>query len=114
MRPPVDGALPGNFFNAPRSFCLSPLPPLWSLSKINCPELGALCAKEAMMRAGITGDMVDEVIFGTHFQAGIGANSARQVALGAGCPEEVPAWTVNKNCGTGLKAINIVSASDKM
>lgn len=80
-----------------------------ALSKINCPELGAICAKEAMKRANITGGMVDEVIFGTHFQAGIGANSARQVALGAGCPEEVPAWTVNKNCGTGLKAINITA-----
>ena len=80
-----------------------------SLSGVNCPELGAICAKEAMKRAGITGDMVDEVIFGTHFQAGIGANSARQVALGAGCPVEVPAWTVNKNCGTGLKAINITA-----
>ena len=80
-----------------------------ALSKINCPELGAVCAREAMKRAGITGDMVDEVVFGTHFQAGIGANSARQVALGAGCPEEVPAWTVNKNCGTGLKAINITA-----
>ena len=80
-----------------------------ALSGINCPELGAICAKEAMKRAGITGDMVDEVIFGTHFQAGIGANSARQVALGAGCPVEVPAWTVNKNCGTGLKAINITA-----
>lgn len=80
-----------------------------ALSGINCPELGALCAKEAMARVNITGDMVEEVIFGTHFQAGIGANSARQVALGAGCPEEVPAWTVNKNCGTGLKAINITA-----
>lgn len=80
-----------------------------ALSTINCPELGALCAKAAMERAGITGNMVDEVIFGTHFQAGIGANSARQVALGSGCPVETPAWTVNKNCGTGLKAINITA-----
>ena len=80
-----------------------------TLSGINCPELGAACAKEALRRANISPDQVDEVIFGTHFQAGIGANSARQVALGAGCPEEVPAWTVNKNCGTGLKAINITA-----
>ncbi|MCI8477131.1 MAG: thiolase family protein [Oscillospiraceae bacterium] len=80
-----------------------------TLSNINCPELGAICAKEAMKRAGITGDMVDEVIFGTHFQAGIGANSARQVALGSSCPDETPAWTVNKNCGTGLKAINVTA-----
>lgn len=80
-----------------------------ALSKVNCPELGAICAKEALRRANIPATMVDEVIFGTHFQAGIGANSARQVALGAGCPVEVPAWTVNKNCGTGLKAINITA-----
>ena len=80
-----------------------------SLSKINCPELGALCAKTAMEKVGITGDMINEVVFGTHFQAGIGANSARQVALGCGCPETVPAWTVNKNCGTGLKAMIITA-----
>ena len=80
-----------------------------ALSGFNCPDLGAMCAKEAMKRVNITGDMVEEVIFGTHFQAGIGANSARQVSLGAGCPDEVPAWTVNKNCGTGLKAINITA-----
>lgn len=80
-----------------------------SLSKINAPELGAIAAKAAMEKAGITGDMVDEVIIGTHFQAGIGANSGRQVALGAGCPVEIPAWTVNKNCGTGLKAINVTA-----
>ena len=80
-----------------------------ALSSFKAPELGAFCAKEAMARAGITGDMVDEVIFGTHFQAGMGANSARQVALGSGMPVEVPAWTVNKNCGTGLKALNIAA-----
>lgn len=80
-----------------------------SLSGFNAPELGAMCAREAMKRANITGDMIDECIFGTHFQAGIKANSARQVALGAGCPVEVPAWTVNKNCATGLKAIQIAA-----
>ncbi len=80
-----------------------------ALSKFNAPELGAIAAKAAMEEAGITGDMIDEVIFGTHFQAGIGANSARQVALGSGCPETVPAWTVNKNCGTGLKAMCVTA-----
>ncbi|MBQ7175755.1 MAG: thiolase family protein [Lachnospiraceae bacterium] len=80
-----------------------------SLSKFNAPELGAIAAKAAMDEAGITGDMIDEVIFGTHFQAGIGANSARQVALGSGCPDTVPAWTVNKNCGTGLKAMCVTA-----
>ncbi len=53
--------------------------------------------------------MVDEVIVGTHFQAGIRANSARQAAIGAGLPVEVPAWTPNKNCGTGLKAVNLAA-----
>lgn len=82
-----------------------------TLSTIPAPQLGAIVVKEALKRAGITGDMVDEVIIGTHFQAGIKANSARQAALYAGIPEEVPAWTPNKNCGTGLKAINVAAQS---
>ena len=80
-----------------------------TLKDIEAPQLGAICVKEALKRANVTGDMVDEVIIGTHFQAGIKANSARQVSLGAGIPVEVPAWTVNKNCGTGLKAINVAT-----
>ena len=80
-----------------------------TLKDIEAPQLGAICVKEALKRANVTGDMVDEVIIGTHFQAGIKANSARQVSLGAGIPVEVPAWTVNKNCGTGLKAINVAA-----
>lgn len=80
-----------------------------ALKDIEAPALGAICAKEALKRANCTGDMVDEVIMGTHFQAGIQANSARQVSLGAGFPVEVPAWTVNKNCGTGLKAIQVAA-----
>ena len=80
-----------------------------ALSEFNAPDLGAIVVKEAMRRANITGDMVDEVIVGTHFQAGIKANSARQAALGAGIPDTVPAWTPNKNCGTGLKAVNLAA-----
>lgn len=80
-----------------------------TLSEINAPELGAVVVKEALKRAGITGDMVEEVIVGTHFQAGIKANSARQAAVYAGLPVEVPAWTPNKNCGTGLKAVNLAA-----
>ena len=80
-----------------------------ALSEINAPELGAVVVKEALKRAGITGDMVEEVIVGTHFQAGIKANSARQAAVYAGLPVEVPAWTPNKNCGTGLKAVNLAA-----
>ena len=80
-----------------------------ALKDIEAPQLGAICVEAAMKKVGITGDMVDEVIIGTHFQAGIKANSARQVAIAAGIPVEVPAWTVNKNCGTGLKAINVAA-----
>jgi acetyl-CoA C-acetyltransferase len=80
-----------------------------ALSEIAAPRLGAVVVKEALRRAGISGDIVDEVIVGTHFQAGIRANSARQAAIGAGLPVEVPAWTPNKNCGTGLKAVNLAA-----
>lgn len=78
-----------------------------TLSGFNPPELGAIVIKEALARAGIAPELVDEVIIGTHFQAGIKANSARQAAIGAGIPVEVPSWTPNKNCGTGLKAVNL-------
>lgn len=80
-----------------------------TLSSMQAPELGAIVVKEALKRANITGEMVDEVIIGTHFQAGIKANSARQAAIYAGIPVDVPAWTPNKNCGTGLKAINVAA-----
>jgi len=80
-----------------------------SLSEIDSPKLGGLVIKEAMKRAGITGDQVDEVIMGTHFQAGIKANAARQAMIAAGLPVEVSAWTPNINCGTGLKAINLAA-----
>lgn len=82
-----------------------------TISTIPAPRLGALVVKEALKRANLTGQMVDEVIMGTHFQGGIKANSARQAAIYAGIPVEVPAWTPNKNCGTGLKAINVAAQS---
>lgn len=82
-----------------------------TLSNIPAPELGAIALKEAIKRSGIQGDMIDEVIIGTHFQAGIKANSARQAAIYAGLPVEIPAFTPNKNCGTGLKAINLAAQS---
>lgn len=82
-----------------------------SLSSIPAPELGAVVVKEALKRAKVEGKLVDEVIFGTHFQAGIKANSARQAAIYAGLPVEVPAFTPNKNCGTALKSINLAAQS---
>ena len=80
-----------------------------ALADFDAPQLGGLVIKEALLRAGIGGDQVDEVIMGTHFQAGIKANSARQAAMYAGLPVEVPAWTPNINCGTGLKAVNVAA-----
>ncbi len=80
-----------------------------ALSEIDAPLLGAVVVREALSRAGLSGGQVDEVIIGTHFQAGIKANSARQAAIGAGLPVEVPSWTPNKNCGTGLKAVNLAA-----
>jgi len=82
-----------------------------TLSNIPAPELGGIALKEAVKRSGIDGSTIDEIIIGTHFQAGIKANSARQAAIYAGLPVEIPAFTPNKNCGTGLKAIALAAQS---
>ena len=76
-----------------------------SLGQIPAAELGALVIKEAMKRAGITPEQVDEVIMGNVLQGGQGQNSARQASIKAGIPQEVPSWTVNKLCGSGIKSI---------
>lgn len=76
-----------------------------SLNGIPAVELGALVIKEAIKRAGIDGKMVDEVIMGNVLQAGLGQNPARQAAIKAGLPQEVPAWTMNLVCGSGLKSV---------
>ncbi len=71
--------------------------------------LGAQAVIAALDRAGITGEAVDEVVLGCVLQAGLGQNPARQAALGAGIPKEVPATTVNMLCGSGLKAVAIAA-----
>ena len=76
-----------------------------ALSSLAAPELGAIAAGECMKRAGIQPTQIDEVIFGHARQAGAGPNSARQIAYKSGCPETVPAYTINKACGSGMKAI---------
>ncbi|EGW40575.1 acetyl-CoA C-acetyltransferase [Desulfosporosinus sp. OT] len=76
-----------------------------TLGQMSAAELGAIAIKEAMLRAGITPDQVDEVILGNVIQAGLGQNSARQAAIKAGIPQEVPSWTVNKVCGSGIKSV---------
>ncbi|MBE6722937.1 MAG: acetyl-CoA C-acetyltransferase [Ruminococcaceae bacterium] len=74
------------------------------------PELATIVVKEAMKRAGIQPEVVDEVILGCVFQGGIGQNVARQAAIYAGIPIETPAFTLNNLCGSGLKSINVAAA----
>lgn len=80
-----------------------------SLRDIPAPDLGANVIQELLYRTGIGGNQVDEVIMGNVLQAGIGQNSARQAAIKAGIPVEVPCFVVNKVCGSGLKAINLAA-----
>ncbi len=75
------------------------------LSSFTAPQLGGIAIKEAAARAGIEAARVDEVIFGNVVQAGVGQNPARQSALAAGFPDSINAFTVNKVCGSGLKAV---------
>lgn len=82
-----------------------------ALSNTPATELGAIVIKEALLRAGIKGDQVDEVIMGNVLQAGLGQGPARQSALKAGIPEEVPATTINKLCGSGLKSVHLAAQS---
>jgi acetyl-CoA C-acetyltransferase len=72
-------------------------------------KLGAHAVRAALERVGISGDQVDEVVLGCVLQAGLGQNAARQVAIDAGIPQEVPATTINMLCGSGLKAVAIAS-----
>ena len=76
-----------------------------ALSNVPAARLGAIVVKEAVKRAGIDVSMVDELIMGNVLGAGQGQNVARQAALGAGIPVEVPCMTVNKVCGSGLKSV---------
>jgi acetyl-CoA C-acetyltransferase len=72
-------------------------------------ELGAHAVRAALAAVGLSGEQVDEVILGCVLQAGLGQNPARQVAIAAGIPKEVPATTINMLCGSGLKAVAIAS-----
>lgn len=80
-----------------------------SLKDVSAPELGAIAIKGALEKAGVTPDQIDEVILGNVLQAGLGQNPARQAALKAGLPESVSAMTINKVCGSGLKAVHLAS-----
>jgi len=79
------------------------------LSSLRAPELGAIAIREAVARAGIEAAAVQEVIMGHVLQAGVGQNPARQAARGAGIPDEVGSVTINKVCGSGLKAVMLAA-----
>lgn len=79
------------------------------LAAKTAPELGAVAIKEALLRAGVEGRDVGEVIMGCVLQAGIGQAPARQAAIRAGLPNSVPCQTLNKVCGSGLKAVALAA-----
>jgi len=87
-----------------------------ALKDIPAVKLGEIAVREAIKRAGITPDMVDEVVFGSVLQGGLGQNVARQVSIAAGIPIEVPSMTLNKVCGSGLRTValaaQIIKAGD--
>ena len=81
-----------------------------TLAEVPAAELGAVVIREAINRAGIKPNEVDEVYMGCVLQAGLGQNVARQAAIKAGLPVEVPATTVNNVCGSGLKCVGLAAA----
>jgi len=81
------------------------------LSPLPAPELGAIAVREAVSRAGLDPGQVDEVILGQVVTGGVGQAPARQAALKAGLPATVPCLTINKVCGSGLKAVMLAAAA---
>ena len=82
---------------------------LGALKGFTAPQLGSMVVKEAVARAGLSPETVDEVILGNVVSAGLGQAPARQAALGAGLPPNVAALTINKVCGSGLKAVMLAA-----
>lgn len=80
-----------------------------ALSSLSAPQLGAIVIKEALDRAGITGEAVSEVIMGEVLPAGVGQAPARQASMAAGIPNRVPCMTINKVCGSGLKSVMLAA-----
>ena len=83
-----------------------------ALSSLTAAQLGTESAKATVARSGVDPDAIDEVIFGNARQAGVGPNVARQIAIKSGLRHEVPAYTVNQACGSGLRAI--MNAADQI
>ncbi|NOH16736.1 acetyl-CoA C-acetyltransferase [Clostridium cochlearium] len=80
-----------------------------SLKDVPAVELGATVIKEAINRAGIKPEIIDEVIMGNVIQAGLGQSPGRQAAVKAGIPVEIPVFTLNKVCGSGLRAVSLAA-----
>ncbi|WP_456307153.1 thiolase family protein, partial [Paraburkholderia tropica] len=80
-----------------------------SLAKVAAPDLGAIVIKAALERAGLKPEQVSDVILGQVLTAGSGQNVARQASIKAGLPAAVPAMTINKVCGSGLKAVMLAA-----
>ncbi|HET6770424.1 MAG TPA: beta-ketoacyl synthase N-terminal-like domain-containing protein, partial [Actinomycetota bacterium] len=83
---------------------------LGSLSDVPAVDLGVVAAREAMTRARVQPDDVDQLVFGHARQAGNGPNTGRQVAYRSGLPQEVPGFSVNMACGSGVKAVQVAAA----
>ncbi|HNV77464.1 MAG TPA: acetyl-CoA C-acetyltransferase [Gemmatimonadaceae bacterium] len=86
---------------------------LGALASLSAPELGAIAIREALRRSGIAGDQVNEVILGHVLQGGTGQAPARQALIKSGIPSSVSALTINKVCGSGLKAVMLAAQSIK-
>ena len=96
------------------SACRTPIGKyLGGLSSFTAPQLGAIAIREAVRRAGVDVNAVDEVIMGHVLQGGSGQAPGRQAAIHAGIPGTVPALTINKVCGSGLKAVMLASQAIK-
>jgi acetyl-CoA C-acetyltransferase len=83
---------------------------LGGLAPMKAPQLGAIAIKCAIERSGVAAERIDEVFMGSVLQAGVGQAPARQAALGAGLPNSVPCTTINKVCGSGLKAVMLAAS----
>jgi len=86
---------------------------LGGLAKLKAPQMGAIAIREAVSRAGIDPGEVQDVIMGNVLQGGVGQAPARQAAIGAGIPATIPAVTINKVCGSGLKSVMLAAQSIK-
>lgn len=102
--------MPGNVDVVIASACRTPIGSFnGALASLTAPQLGSVAMKEALLRAGIAGKDVSEVIMGQVLTAGAGQAPARQASIGAGIPDTVPCMTINKVCGSGLKSVMLAA-----